>query len=333
MEIKDCLPHLLYQFSSEQDMLDAISEISKKFTTDRERISDYLQNDRLVSAYTLYYLLTNIPKFEGILKWLPADFVETLKTAHFIDVGAGPGTFSIAYKRWAQHSGEVYQIESSPKMREQGRALWDGLFNSQELIQSTPKNLPGPSVMFFGHSANEMGVETTLDYIRRINPDHIIFLEPGTKSFFAQMLDIRKSLLQKEWNQVYPCASPAPCPMENSDNWCHQYLHHVHTAELERISQKMGINRRYMAMTVQVFSKNKEFQTAQSKIIQIRPATKFSYEWIICTDENKLIPVQIMKRGMSKSQQKSMEELCAGELITYQLDKELEEGKLRIVLK
>src|SRR5690606_35919678 len=304
---------------------------SRKFTSERESISDYLHDDRLVSAYTLYFLLTNIPKFRGILDWLPKEFVEELKSATFIDVGAGPGTFSIAFREWASLSGEVYQIETSKKMKEQARVLWDGLYQSKDLIQELPKNVEGTKVMFFGHSANEMGPQAALDYIKKINPDHIIFLEPGTKTFFKEMLEMRKVLLREEWNQVYPCSTHESCPMENTDNWCHQYLHHVHTPELERVSQKVGINRRYMAMTLQVFSKKTSYITNSAKIIRVMTETKFSYEWVIC-DQNQLYEVQVMKRGMSKTEMKNISNFCAGDLITYKVDKDLGPIKKRIKL-
>lgn len=331
MEINDCLPHLLYKFKSEQELFDAIAEISKKFTTNRESISDYLHDERLVSAYTLFYLLTNMPKFEGILKLLPPNFVETLKTSTFIDVGAGPGTYSFAFKEWVQSSNKVYQIEHSQKMKEQGRILWNAFYNAQDLVQVAPGKDVSNTVMFFGHSANEMGAKVALDYIKRINPSHIIFLEPGTKSFFQEMLTIRASLLREDWNQVYPCATAGQCPMEQSDNWCHQYLHHVHTPELERLSQKLGINRRYMAMTLQVFSRG-SFTTNKAKIIQIKSETKFSFEWLICSADNTLLEVQVMKKGLSKEQAKKRGLALAGELIEYQVEKELEGNKKRIKL-
>lgn len=332
MDIKDCLPHLLYQFKSEQELFEAISEVSKKFTVNRENISDYLQDERLVSAYTIYYLLTNIPKFQGILEWLPESFVKTLKYCTFIDMGAGPGTYSFAFKTWSKSERKIYQVELSEFMKKQARLLWNGFFAESQLIQNIPHNILGPSVMFFGHSANEMEINTTLRYIEKVNPTHIIFLEPGTKDFFKKMLVIRNKLLTAEWNQVYPCSSNESCPMEGKDDWCHQYLHHVHSDELERVGQIVGINRRFMAMTLQIFSRDDSFSTKQSKIVQIKTETKFSYEWVICTD-NELFDVQVMKRAMSKSELKRLSSLCAGELINYQVDRTLEDKKLRIILK
>lgn len=332
MEIKDCLPYLLHQFKSEQEIFEAIAEISTKFTTKRESISDYLHDEKLVSAYTLYYLLTNIPKFKGVLKWLPPEFIAELKKSTFIDMGAGPGTFSFAFKNWSASEKPIYQVELSGVMKKQARLLWDGFFPETELTQNIPSKTNDSTVMFFGHSANEMSVEVVLDYIKRVNPTHIIFLEPGTKDFFKKMLVIRDKLFQSSWNQVYPCSSNAPCPMKEQDNWCHQYIHHVHSSELERIGQKVGINRRYMAMTLQVFSKESSFKTAQAKIVQIKAETKFSFEWVICAD-NQLVDIQLMKRGLNKSELKELAALCAGELISYQVDKVLEDGKQRITLK
>lgn len=331
MEIKDCLPYLLHQFKSEQDVFDAIAEISAKFTTNRENISDYLHDERLVSAYTLYYLLTNIPKFEGVLKWLPAEFVNELKKSTFIDMGAGPGTFSFAFKNWSHSSKAIYQVELSEAMKKQARLLWNGFFTDSELIQNIPSQVDGPTVMFFGHSANEMGVETTLRYIERINPTHIVFLEPGTKDFFKKMLLIRDRLLLSTWNQVYPCSSNAQCPIKDKDDWCHQYIHHVHTDELERVGQKVGINRRFMSMTFQVFSNQNVFQTAKAKLMRVKDETKFSFEWVLCHNE-QIYEVQVMKRGLNKAQIKELSQALAGRLIDYQIEKVLEQGKLRIKL-
>ena len=71
MNLSEIMPHLLYQFKSESDLVKAIEEISLKFTKERSNIGDYLKDPRLVSAYTVFYLLTNIPKLEAVLKWLP----------------------------------------------------------------------------------------------------------------------------------------------------------------------------------------------------------------------------------------------------------------------
>jgi hypothetical protein len=98
MNLSSILPYLLHEFKSDSDLIKAIDEISTKFTIERHKIGDYLKNPRLVSAYTAFYLLTNIPKLEAVLKWMPQDWVAELKKSDFIDLGAGPGTFSLAWK-------------------------------------------------------------------------------------------------------------------------------------------------------------------------------------------------------------------------------------------
>jgi hypothetical protein len=61
MKLAEIIPHLLYAFPHESDLVTAIQEISRKFTTDRAKIGDYLKDERLVSAYTAFYLATNGP--------------------------------------------------------------------------------------------------------------------------------------------------------------------------------------------------------------------------------------------------------------------------------
>ena len=189
MDLNNLLPLLIYKFKSESDLVKAIEELSLKFTQKREQISDYLKDERLTSAYTAFYLTTNMPKLEAVFKWMPETWLAQIKNSTFIDVGAGPGTFSLAFREWAEVPVKVMQIETSPVMRDQAKRIWEGLYPDEKLLLKAE----GETFLFFGHSANEMGVEAALRYVKEYNPDHILFIEPGTKEFFPQMLKSEKA--------------------------------------------------------------------------------------------------------------------------------------------
>lgn len=329
MKLSDLAPYFLYQFKNEKELTDSILELSHKFTKERELIGDYLKDARLVSAYSAFYLTTNYPKLHAIMKWMPPEWLELIKQCDLIDLGSGPGTFSLAWKDWAgEKSGRIYQIERSPVMREQAKKIWTGFYPNNELIQLTDwkeKN-DRPKIVLFGHSANEMGPELTLQYLKAIDPDHILFLEPGTKNFFPQMLAIRQELLKANYHVLYPCPLESECPMRGTEDWCHQFIHVSHSPDVERLAQLVEKDRRLLPLIVHAYSRKSRGIKNHERVVRVLPETKFSFEWEVCHD-NHLEHYQVMKRDLSKADQKKLSHLLAGEKITTELVKEFDQVK------
>jgi ribosomal protein RSM22 (predicted rRNA methylase) len=322
MNLAEILPHLLYTFPHESDLLKAIEELSRKFTTDRAKISDYLKDERLASAYTTFYLLTNIPKLSAIMKWMPEEWIRDIRECSLVDLGAGPGTFSLAWKELFGGT-DFLQVETSPVMRKQARKLWDGIHPSHEMKQEG--SAPEKSILLFGHSANEMGEEAALHYIEKYSPEHILFIEPGTKEFFGKMLNIRRALLASGHHILYPCPEETECPMKGTDNWCHQFVHVSHDPEVERLSQMMKLDRKLLPLTVQAFSR-KVYPRVEERLVRVYPETKFSFEWQVCHN-NHLQDYQVMKRGMDKSTEKEIANLLSGAGLHTEIEKEMPEKK------
>ncbi len=326
MKFETIRPYLLYQFKSDHELIKAIEELSLKFTQERENITDYLSDKRLVSAYAAFYLTTNVPKFEAVLKWLPQEFLEEIKKADLVDLGAGPGTFSLAYKNWGGE-GDIFQVEISDIMQEQARILMSGLYPDVHLKQMKRWNgeKGKPKFVLFGHSANEMGADVALKYLKEIDPDHVLFIEPGTKSFFPEMLKIRDSLLRNGFHNLYPCPNSNPCPMGGND-WCHQFIHIAQSADVERLSQMMRKDRKLLPLTVHAYSKPLKTATSKERLVRVHPSTKFSFEWEVCV-ENRIEHYQVMKRPYDKKGIKELEEVLSGASLETEIEKVLEKSK------
>lgn len=326
MKLAEIIPHLLYTFPHESDLIRAIEEISRKFTTDRSKIGDYLKDERLVSAYTAFYLATNLPKLAAIMKWMPEEWKENVKGRPLIDLGAGPGTFSLAWRELFGKS-EFLQIENSEAMKKQARKLWDGNFPAEEMRHTgTLTN----GILLFGHSANEMNPETAIHYIEKFSADDIIFIEPGTPEFFGKMLEIRSELIRSGWHVLYPCPKETECPMRGTSDWCHQFIHVTHDPEVERLSQIMRLDRKLLPLTVQVFSR-REYKKTSERLVRVMPETKFSFEWQVCHDNN-LENYQVMMRGMDKATEKKIGSMLAGEPLSTEVEKDVS-GKKRVKLR
>ena len=299
-----------------------------KFTKERSKISDYLNDPRLNSAYAAFYLTTNIPKLQAVFEWMPAEWLELIKKSLFVDVGAGPGTFSLAFREWVGSEVSIQQVETSALMRQQAQHLWQGLYPQEGLIQKleSVKEMGKEKLLFFGHSANEMGVEGTLKYIKEFSPEHILFVEPGTKDFFPKMLEIRQQLIELGHEILFPCPSAQSCPLKNSaEDWCHQYIHVRQESEVERLSQMARKDRRHLPLIVHAFSKTFKSSNPKQRIIRVFPETKFSHEWDIC-ELNELKHFQIMKRGLSKEQERLLESVLAGASLESDVEKSMEKS-------
>jgi hypothetical protein len=186
--------------------------------------------------------------------------------------------------------------------------------------------------MLFGHSANEMGTQEVMKYIEEINPDHILFVEPGTKDFFFKMLEIRKKLISKGYEILFPCKESTDCPLANqSQDWCHQFLQVKQDPEIERLSQMAKKDRRLLPLTVQAFSlKNKKIFDGV-RVVRVFPETKFSFEWEVC-EKNIIHHYQVMKRGLSKSNLDLFSSIKSGDLIHVDIEKRMEK-QIRVKLK
>ncbi len=323
LTLAQVLPHLVHQFSSEADLVRAVGELSEAFTKDRARIGDYLADRRLVAAYAAFYLTTNVPKLEGVFSWLTPDFRQEILTSwQLIDVGAGPGTFSLA---WKLLGGRLAPLmwEGSPLMREQAERLLAGLTQTPARFGAVEGE--APRLLLFGHSANEMGVEEAWRFVERADPQLVMFIEPGTPEVFGLMLELRERFVRGGWHILYPCLHTAACPLA-ADDWCHQYLDVRHAPDVERLTQLAHKDRRRMPVVVHMYDRTAPRARPENlaRIMRVHPPTKFSHEWEVCRTENGEMVherFQLMFKHVPKEHARAVAALRAGDLFSWETER------------
>lgn len=335
MILSQVTPHLLYQFKSETELLKSIQKLRDNFTIKREKIGDYLNDEKLVSAYTAFYLTTNFPKLAEVLKKIELN-QDKLKELELIDIGAGPGTFILA--QLENNPNQItYGVETSSLMLEQANKLINAFYpDSSAKVFSSTKAIPekkNKRLGLFGHSANEMEVHQIKKLIKDLDLDEVLFIEPGTKSFFEKALNIRGELLGQGFNILYPCPGQGLCPMNGLDDWCHQFLYIKQHSEIERISQILKMDRKLLPQTIHYFSKDSAILNEPiDRVVRVYKPTKFGLEMQICHEansENTLYDFQQLSRKKSKKQMKFMQKIYAGDKITFTHLKDLEKNKVR----
>ena len=346
--------YLLNPELSDSEFKKLLPKISANFTSHRERIEKYVLSSQMVSAYALFYVPTNYPKLFFLMNQLPAEVRESIKKCDFIDVGTGPGTYLLSFLDFIEakvNEGQnIFGIDQSSLMLEQAKKVMTGFFPNLMRSIKFHKNREDLSIelsreknkrmLFFGHSLNEMGVSEAKNWVDELTPEFVSFIEPGTPKTFESILIMRKIMKEKGYQVIYPCSSLSlGCPMEGSQDWCHQVLKMVHDPWVERLCQLVSKNRRVMPLIAHIYRKadKKVICTDGPKkvtLIRVLKETKFSFKWQVCLSlsgkekgdshpNHSLVTVDILKKHYSKKEQKALKKVSVGEIVYLNKLKEI----------
>ncbi|HLE12919.1 MAG: hypothetical protein A2504_13185 [Bdellovibrionales bacterium RIFOXYD12_FULL_39_22] len=342
----------------EASLVSTIKKIQKIFIS-RQQIDSYMNDPVFVSAYTLFYMPSNLKKLSYLLKNMPVAVLHTLAQNNFIDYGCGPGTYAIALLNALgpeNFHGKIVLIDKSPTMLAQARKVFE-TFHPTFTNYQTASDYHGSfssnstnNTLFFGNSANELGIHKISKIVQDISPQLLFLLEPGTHEIFSKLIiPLRQILPTWGYQGIYPCHTfNSPCPLDLRKDWCHQMVRSSYDDGIERLSQILSIDRRTMFMSSLVAQKKDAAQhfkdsgnTDDTKvesgiILRFLNETKHSFEYQICTDTALLLTlkIEIPKKTLSKKEIIKMKEMIQGTKIKFSTIKTIDENKhLRVMLK
>ena len=115
---------------TESELKKNLNELSKQFTVKRSDLYRYTKDEKMVAAYSTFYLPTNMPKFTFLMDQLDQETREQISQSHFWDFGSGPGTFSLAYLDYFSSANDlkVTLVDSSSLMLDQARLFLSSIF-------------------------------------------------------------------------------------------------------------------------------------------------------------------------------------------------------------
>ena len=330
----------------EHQYLRLIKSIHNNFTVGRDQIDLYTQNQDMVSAYTMFYLPTNFPKFHFLMDQLPPDDLQQISNSFFIDFGTGPGTYLLSFLDYFKKSKNDFLgalgIDRSSQMLEQSRSclrhFYPELEKKIELSDKIILDKKQKITLCFGNCLNEIGVSKALGIVEKVKPDFIIFLSIGTKDSFEKILKFRKESYSHGFSSSYPCFNiNNSCPLENTTDWCHQVLKTIHHPTIERLSQKLKMDRRTLPLIAHIYKKEKKAieREGSARLIRILSETKFSFVLEVCIEESNLLKhlkFELMKKDLSKDVIKKFRKTNLGINIKYVLVKKINENLWRVKL-
>ncbi len=311
-------------------LIDELEKIKDGFTLKREKIGEYVKNSYSSSCYALFYGLTNYPKLEKLLSYLPCEIKDYILDSTFYDIGTGSGSFSFAYWDLSLKKSPVYAIDSSPAMLDIAHKLKNSFYSGasilfQKSIGPNDISKENKKTLFFGNSINENSANWAFNWVEKISPDVVLFIEPGTKDAFFKCIEFRELLIQKEYRIIYPCLNSLNCPIKENelDDWCHQIFKLHHSVEVEALCQKMRADRIYMPVTAHVYVKKSVFLDFKDmhdgeRVFRVLPENKFSYNFTVCSKEDlslRLSTIKILKKKLSSEEKSVVKKIEQGALI------------------
>lgn len=174
-------------------------------------------------AKRLAYLATRLPAtfaaissvFEQILKQVPNFLCRSL-----LDLGAGPGTATLAALQYFPSLPQITLIEKSREAIDLGKTLLDNAkWVCQDLKETTL--FPKADLAILSYSLGEIkGFSPILEKLWNSSIDTLVIIEPGTPAGYKTILEAREFFLKQGAFILAPCPHSYACPLKQGD-WCH----------------------------------------------------------------------------------------------------------------
>ncbi|MEH0862704.1 small ribosomal subunit Rsm22 family protein [Halobacteriovorax sp. DPLXC-1] len=306
---------------------------SQQFTSERKNLKENYSNEDLISAYTAFYFPTNAYKLDFLFSQLSEESLSAISETTIIDIGCGPGTYTYAAANLLPNVKEFIGVDESELMLKQAKKLNDEYFKEDRVFFKNRVPQIENSTLIFGNSLNEMGMKVAFKLIKNLKPKFIICIEPGTKEVFKEVLELRRKLLNLEYKVNYPCMGQGSCPLQETDDWCHQSIKVSLDYELESLSQVAKLDRKVMPATIHLYSlsdENKPVVENEARLIRLKRIVKHAYLWEVCTIENKIVSLEVPKKLFKKKMLKQLDAISSGIKLSYTIDKKLENSTFRV---
>ena len=316
-------------------------ELSDFFTEDRmgAKLPNYFTTARFRSSYFLYFFglqgakfLTLFDRYPEAIRAMLDHAVET-KVLRIVDVGAGPGTASIALlvylldglkdakttKTTLPFSIELVWIDHNETILKDGEMLVAKILELFPNIEGDisvktearswwkhPKEFNfQASLVLFGNVLNESGQDPKIflqglaPFFKNPQGGGVLMMEPAFRSASHRLSQIRDELMLNEEREKLPiwgpCLHVEKCPLAEGRDWCH--------------------------FSVPAKLPGKFFKRFSIKLGGVRDWLKFSFVWIAAKNSEKAAkPPKGLVRIVSdplKTPQGMVNQVCRPERVSF----------------
>jgi ribosomal protein RSM22 (predicted rRNA methylase) len=150
-----------------------------------------------------------------------------LKPASILDIGAGPGTATLAaLARWPEIR-EAALVEPNTHLRAAGADLLGRAHPEVKTVWRAEgiaaAGLPQADLVVSGYMLNELpgGVREAVRKMWQAARGALVIVEPGTPQGYQVILEARAALIEADAYIAAPCPHARACPLAGTEKWCH----------------------------------------------------------------------------------------------------------------
>lgn len=202
--------------------------ISDRYRGERDAKNTALQIRSVEEA--LAYAIARMPATYGAVHDVLGRAMETIPTLDpktLLDIGAGPGTASLAAMEYFLHLKELRLVEPNAHLRGLSQHLCHAqegeiLFETASLSTADLDN--HADLVLLSYVLNEIPANDLAENIKRLwdaTKQALVIIEPGTPDGYELVLRIREILLQEGARIAAPCPHDLTCPLKDTSLWCH----------------------------------------------------------------------------------------------------------------
>lgn len=206
-----------------------MASLSEHYAQGRSSAAD----DAVVhAAYLGARLPATFAAVAATLDMLPSSRLDAVQS--LLDLGAGPGTASLAAASRCPHLSRVVQVDRSAALLAIGNrlaaasAVAPPLAITQAVADvsrgSGRATWPHADLVLASYVLAELSPAqqaTVVDDALRVTGQFLVIVEPGTPAGFARIHAARRRCLAAGLPVAAPCSHAGVCPMHATDDWCH----------------------------------------------------------------------------------------------------------------
>ncbi|MBI1209952.1 MAG: methyltransferase type 11 [Alphaproteobacteria bacterium] len=206
------------------NLVTAARHLSRAYRREEDHLPPAL-DDSARAAYLMVRLPATYAATSAALSELPSVLdAQTIRTC--LDVGAGPGTGSLAAHHLLPSLDEIRQIERDRGWTQVAEHLLRaaGVVGSREIADFSSASLSPHDLVISSYALNEVpgpALDATIRRLWSATRHLLVVVEPGTPDGFSIVRRVRELCLELGGFAAAPCTHGAACPMTR-DDWCHR---------------------------------------------------------------------------------------------------------------
>ncbi|MCS6894438.1 MAG: small ribosomal subunit Rsm22 family protein [Deltaproteobacteria bacterium] len=233
-----------------REMISLLTEMHLRFL---QKKKPYYVSFEHSKAYSLYYGLINSIKLYGIFKFFLKDF----SFSKVFDFGCGGGSLPVCLKV-INFDGWYFGVDNNQHQIKLSEKICAELSFNSRLGTKIPDRLKFDLIVV-SNVLCELTCDKKVAVLSALAPlltdkGIILIIEPGDRRSAHELISLKQTLVELSLKTIFPCSGDFPCPLSNTENWCHCFFEIERGDLLLNLDRMVGLNHHRIKFSLLVVS-------------------------------------------------------------------------------